>query len=125
MWPSSGMVRTALMTPSHAKGTRAETSVVSWLRDHGRPHVERRALQGTRDRGDIAGIPGVVIEVKAGARLEIPRWLGETESERGNDRADFGLLVVKPKGVGDLRVGDWWVIQRLSQAHDLLVKAGY
>src|SRR5881392_1526987 len=92
------------MTPSHAKGTKAETAIVGWLREQGRPSVERRALQGTRDRGDIAGVPGVVWEVKAGARLEIPRWLAETETERLNDNAAVGLLVVKPKGVGDTRV---------------------
>lgn len=113
------------MTPSHAKGTRAETAVVQWLQAHGRPHVERRALQGTRDRGDIAGIPGVVLEVKAGARLEIPRWLAETETEQVNDGAAMGLLIVKPKGVGDTRVGDWWVIQRLEQAESLLRLAGF
>lgn len=113
------------MTPSHAKGTRAETALVNWLKEHGRPNVERRALQGTRDRGDIAGTPGVVWEVKAGARLEIPRWLAETASEKANDGAGVGLLVVKPKGFGDARVGDWWVVQPLSQAHELLVEAGY
>lgn len=113
------------MTPSHAKGTRAETALVGWLQAQGRQHVERRALQGARDRGDIAGIPGVVWEVKAGSRLEIPRWLGETESERINDGADVGLLVVKPRGVGEARVSDWWVIQRLQQAYGLLGLAGY
>lgn len=113
------------MTPSHAKGTRAETAVVNYLRSKGRENVERRALQGSRDRGDIAGIPGVVFEVKAGSRLEIPRWLGEAECERVNDSAHVGLLVVKPKGVGEARVQDWWAIQRLEQALGLLGLAGF
>jgi len=113
------------MTPSHAKGTRAESAVVSFFQDQGRANVERRALQGTRDRGDIAGFPKIVWEVKAGSRLEIPRWLGETEVERVNAAADFGFLIVKPKGIGDTRVGDWWNIARLSDQFRLLELAGY
>jgi len=35
------------------------------------------------------------------------------------------LLVVKPKGVGEPRVADWWVIQRLEQAYGLLSQAGF
>ncbi len=114
------------MTPSQVKGTRAESAVVKWLQEQGRTSAERRARQGARDRGDIAGIPGVVLEVKAaGSRLEIPRWLNQTEVERLNDKADVGLLVVKPKGVGEPRVADWWVIQRLEQAYGLLSQAGF
>lgn len=112
------------MTPSHAKGTKAESDVVTYLKEFW-PYAERRALQGTRDRGDIAGVPGVVWEVKAGSRLEIPRWLAETDVEVVNDGADFGILVVKPKGVGSTRTGDWWAITTVSHAARLLKLAGF
>jgi len=106
------------------KGTAAESSVVEFLSLQW-PHVERRALSGARDRGDIAGIPGVVFEVKAAARLEIPAWLRELEAEIENDNAETGLLVVKPRGVGAKRVGEWWAIQRLDRAVHLLREAGW
>lgn len=45
------------MSASKRKGTSFETAVVGYLRDeHGLP-VERRALRGTRDCGDITGLP--------------------------------------------------------------------
>lgn len=112
------------MTPSHAKGTKAESDVVTYLKEFW-PYAERRALQGTRDRGDIAGVPGVVWEVKSGSRLEIPRWLAETDAEKANDGADFGVLVIKPKGVGSTRTANWWAITELGEMARLLRKAEF
>jgi hypothetical protein len=51
------------MSKSKQKGTMAETAVVQYLKQFW-PNVERRALQGSKDTGDIAGIPNVVIEIK-------------------------------------------------------------
>lgn len=113
------------MSASRRKGTAAESAIVNYLREHGVPHAERRALSGAKDRGDIAGIAGVVVEVKSGARLELPAWLRETEAERVNDGAAYGLLVVKPRGVGTSRVSEWPVVMPLSAALQLLKEAGY
>lgn len=112
------------MTPSKAKGTRTETAVVRYLTEYW-PHVERRAMRGTKDVGDITGTPGLVWEVKAGSRLKIPLWMTQTETERINAVADFGLLIVKPVGVGVTRVDEWWSIMPLGRQIDLLRKAGY
>lgn len=90
------------------KGTNSETAVVQWLRDHGHPHCERRSLKGGADWGDITGIPGICIEVKAGKTLLLAQWLRETETERVNSRSDFGILVIKPVGMGATRTGHWW-----------------
>jgi hypothetical protein len=57
------------MSKSKQKGTAAETAVVNWLVSKGRKHVERRSLNGVNDRGDIAGVPGVVLEVKNCAKM--------------------------------------------------------
>lgn len=112
------------MGAAKAKGTAAETAVATYLNTWGWL-AERRALSGAVDKGDIAGLPGVVVEVKAGARLCIPQWLAETETERVNADASVGLLVVKPKGVGYTKVGQWWTIQPLSHAAALMKQAGY
>lgn len=103
------------MSKAKQKGTSAETALVKYLLENGYENVERRALTGKKDRGDIAGIPGVVIEVKAGARLEIPAWLRELEIEIANDEARAGYLVIKPKGIGSKNVGSWWVVQKVEQ----------
>lgn len=90
------------------KGTSAETAVVSFLRKNGWPHAERLALQGKLDKGDVTGSPGLVWEVKNYAVPHWPAWLREAEIERANAKADFGIVVAKPPGVGVTRVGEWW-----------------
>lgn len=87
------------MSKAKQKGTAAETAVVRYLQGVGGgrcfPHAERRALSGKDDKGDVAGIPGVVIEVKAARRLALAEWKRETLTEMANADAAFGLLVVK------------------------------
>jgi hypothetical protein len=86
------------MTRSRAKGTAWETAIVTYLRANGVPHAERRALGGSRDRGDIAGIPSIVTEAKSAARMELGTWLAEAEAERVNDGAEFGVVWHKRRG---------------------------
>lgn len=113
------------MSTSRRKGTTAETIVVNYLRDHGWPYAERRALMGSKDKGDVTGVPGLAVEVKSAVRICIPEWMRETETERVNANADYGLLVVKPKGVGETRIADWPVLLPLSAVVELLHLAGY
>lgn len=90
------------MTPQSikAKGRNAENQFVKFLSAWW-PSVERRRLAGVHDRGDIAGVPDTVIEVKSGAKLDLPGWLRELEAEMVNDDARFGCVAVKPRGVTD------------------------
>jgi hypothetical protein len=113
------------MSRSKRKGTAAETSVVRYLNENHFRGAERRALAGANDKGDVTGIDDVVIEVKAGVRLQIPEWLKETEQERKNAKADIGVLVIKPKGKGDATVHQWWAVMTLQQACFLMRRAGY
>jgi Holliday junction resolvase len=82
------------MSKSKAKGTTAEREVVRYLQQWW-PAAERRALSGNKDKGDVAGIPGTVIEVKAAARLELAAWRRETWTEMENAEAVHCILVVK------------------------------
>lgn len=86
------------MSAAKRRGTSWETAIVTHLRANGFPNVERRALNGAKDRGDIAGIPGVVIEAKAAKTITLAEWLDETEAERDNDNALYGALWVKRRG---------------------------
>lgn len=114
------------VSASKDKGTRAETAVVRWFRENGfGPGVERRALSGVADRGDVAGILGIVVEVKDRARYAIGEWLRETQTEAAAADADHAVLVVKPVGVGETRVGEWWAISPLYDFARLLRQAGY
>lgn len=112
------------MSKSKAKGTAAETAVVSFLASNGFPYAERRALNGAVDLGDITGIPGIVLEVKNCKEYTFGAWMRETEVERANAKADYGVLVVKPKGVGNTRVDKWWACMYFKPFNELVDEAG-
>lgn len=92
------------------KGTAGESAVVAYLRTAGFPYAERLALQGGKDRGDITGIPGIVIEVKAVQEYAFNAWLTEARVERDNAGADFGIVVAKPRLVGTTRTRHWYAL---------------
>lgn len=78
------------------------------------PHAEPRVLHGAYDQGDITGTPGVCWQVKGGEQahtatdLDIEKWMGALLEQTENAEADVGVLVVKRKGYGNQRAGDWW-----------------
>lgn len=113
------------MSANKRKGTAAESALVRFLQMNGWPYAERRALAGAKDKGDVTGVPGLVFEQKAAARICIPEWMRETECERVNANADFGVLVVKPRGVGETRVDQWAALMPLAAVVELLRIAGY
>jgi hypothetical protein len=82
------------VSKSKAKGTAGETAVVRYLQQWW-PATERRALNGGKDRGDIAGIADLCIEVKAAKTQLIGPWQRETLTEMANAGASACLLVVK------------------------------
>lgn len=95
------------MSAARRRGTRAETAVVEFLRASGFTHAERRAPAGTRDRGDVAGVPGVVVEVKDCARTELAGWLDEAGREADNARARLAVVWHKRRGRGS--PAEWFV----------------
>lgn len=113
------------MSANKRKGTAAESALVTFLRGHGWPFAERRALTGAKDRGDVTGTPYIAWEQKSAARICLPEWLRETETERVNAGADYGVLVVKLRGVGAANAGNWAAVMPLRQMTDLLRRAGY
>ncbi|MEU6647708.1 hypothetical protein ABZ863_35025 [Saccharomonospora sp. NPDC046836] len=106
------------MSRSKSKGTAAETAVVRFLRAVGFAQAERRTLSGAQDRGDIAGLPGVVIEVKNCQRQELGAWVAEAELERDNDGASLGVVWHKRRGTTD--PGAWFVTMSGDQFAALL-----
>lgn len=82
------------MSKSKAKGTTAEREVVRYLQQWW-PTAERRALSGNKDRGDVAGVPGLCVEVKAAVQPRPAEWKRETLTEQQNAGAAYSMLVVK------------------------------
>lgn len=111
------------MSKSKQKGTWAESKVRDYLALVW-PGVIRPAQKGAKDEGDLTGVPHTTIEVKNCGRYNIPAWLRETSIEQANAGTDYAVLVVKPNGVGESRMGEWWAIVPLAHwtacHHELL-----
>lgn len=112
-----------MANPSKAKGTKHESSCVDYLRESGWPSAERRALAGALDKGDITGLPDVVIEAKATASLMVPSWLREVDIETLNASAEIGVCWAKLRGRAAAK--DGVVLMRPATFVKLLREAGY
>jgi hypothetical protein len=106
-----------MANPSKKKGTAWEAAVVDYLRAHGQPHAERRALTGNADKGDITGIPGVMVECKNEAKVTLGAYADEVKIQTANAHASIGAAVVKRR---NRPPGDAYVLMSLRQFADLL-----
>jgi hypothetical protein len=104
------------------KGRETENQAVDWLREQGWADAERRRLQGTLDQGDVAGVPGICIEVKSAAEWKPVQWLRETTVETLNAGADLGFVMARPRG--GVNVADWAIIMTPATLMQLLIEAG-
>lgn len=111
------------MSASKRRGTAWESAIVDYLRTVGATQAERRTLGGAHDRGDIAGLPGVVIEAKAERTITLAEYIAETERERVNDGARIGVAWIKRRGKAS--PGEAYVVMTGENLIRLLVDAGY
>lgn len=117
------------MNRSKQKGTAFETAVTKYMKSYF-PNVERRALQGAHDTGDIAGISihgkPLVIECKNTKTLNITEHLKELEREQQNAHTKWGVLIQHAPRVGfdnQDNTGKQWAIMPLHTLMELLWKA--
>ena len=111
-----------MANPSKQKGTAAETSVARFLNDHGWPAAERRTLSGAKDKGDIAGLRSVVIEVKDCKTMTLGPWLKEAVAEMFNAKADIAAVWHKRRGTTN--PAEWFVTMTGGDFVQLLKEAG-
>lgn len=93
------------MSRQKQKGTAFETAIVEYLKDKLCDEtIERRALNGTCDRGDISGVTfcghRMVLECKNEARMRLAEYMREAETEADNDNAFYYAVIHKKHGVG-------------------------
>ena len=67
-----------------AAGRNWERAICVYLTTRGWPHAERRRQAGAADRGDVAGIAGVVIEAKNTKGYDLAAAVDEAEVEAAN-----------------------------------------
>jgi hypothetical protein len=112
------------VSASRAKGTRFESVIVAFLRDHGFTWADRIPLSGSKDRCDVTiGPGGPVIEAKNLKQDEWGKGLDEANKGAANARAPFGVLWAHRRGKGS--AGDGFVVMDGHTFVKLLHEAGY
>lgn len=111
------------MGKSKDKGTLWETAICRYLAEHGFPHVERRALTGSHDRGDISGILSWVIEAKNCSTASLGVWMDEALTEQAHDGADYAAVWHHRRGKAS--PADGYVTMTGAQFTRLIRQAGY
>jgi hypothetical protein len=89
-----------MTNPAKARGTGFERDVVDFLRANGFPYAERRALRGTKDAGDVAGVVGWVLEAKNHKALDLGAWATEAAREAANDGVTRWAVIHKRRRHG-------------------------
>jgi len=108
-----------MANPHKRKGTAWETAVVEFLRGHGHPYAERRALAGSADKGDVTGVPSVMIECKAEKSITLATYADEVKTQTANADASIGVAVVKRRG---RPASDAYVVMTLDQFARMLTE---
>ena len=86
------------MNKAKQKGTAFETAVVRFLADETGAWVERRALSGTNDKGDLLG-DGVLadwcLEAKNHKAIDLAGFVDQAETEARNAGSRWFAAIVK------------------------------
>ena len=106
-----------------AAGRSWERAICEYLVAHGWPHAERRRQAGAADKGDVAGIPGLVIEAKNTKGYDLAAAVDEANTERDNAGAAYGVAWIKRKGKSAAGAG--YVVMDGDTFTALLREAGY
>lgn len=85
-----------------AKGARGEREVIDLWRAAGFLQAQRSRAGAEEDRGDVASIPGLTVEVKTIDDITeaVKRGLLDLEREKANNQTPFGVLMFKRKRRG-------------------------
>lgn len=83
---------------SKAKGYRGETEFVETAREFGYEAGRNGSVYGQKDRGDIHGIPGWVIQVKNVAVAEIPKFIADAAEQAVNAGVRLYCVALKLRG---------------------------
>jgi hypothetical protein len=100
-----------MSNPNGRKGSAFETACIEYLREHGFPYAERRVSNGTRDRGDLGGVPGMVLEMKNHKTIDLAGFMDEVAIEKANAHAQIGAAVIKRRNHGIERA---YVVEELQ-----------
>jgi hypothetical protein len=106
-------------------GTAFETLIANALREAlGDNTIQRAPRWGAADKGDLVNVKidghDLVIEAKDVARLDLPEWTRQAQTEQANAQALAGLVIHKRRGTTDPM--EQWVSCTVKELVALLTK---
>ena len=108
------------MIKAKAKGTAFETAVARFLAEETGAWVERRALSGNADKGDLLG-DGVLadwcLEVKNHKSIDLASFVDQAETEARNAKSKWFAAIVKRR---NKNVKDAYVVMPLWMWTELI-----
>lgn len=91
-----------MTTPAKRKGARGESEVIRLWEDGGFPQAQKTPDGAMLDRGDVAGIPNLTVEVKTYTDFAdaVSRGLLDLAREKQNNKTPWGVLFAKRRNKG-------------------------
>ena len=108
-----------MSNPSKQKGTAFETLVENYFNERGLP-CERRTLNGSTDKGDIAGVVGWTFELKNHKKHAIGEWVDEARVEARNAGTRWYAAIVKRPRKGS--AAEAFAVMPVSLLVDLILE---
>ncbi len=109
-----------MVNPSKRKGTQFETDVARYASERLGITIERRALAGNADKGDLIGMPmGMGVECKNTASIDLAAAQNELAAEMKNAGVPLGVAIHKRRNHG---VQDAYAVLPLHLLFDLLAQ---
>ena len=106
------------MSKSGVKGARFEQACAEYMTERLGDEIVRRRTAGAYDKGDLYGVrchgKRVTVECKDCKEMKLSKWVEEAETERGNDDADYGVVIHHRKGKGSKNFGENYVTMTLD-----------
>lgn len=97
------------------KGARGEAEVVELARAHGFTAARTRSGSG-QARGDIAGLPGVALEVKRAERESVRAWFEQAAANCGLDLPVVAHRKSRGPWLATLELDDFLALLKRAEA---------
>lgn len=97
------------------RGRQTELLLAAHFRANGFPHA--RAVNSGASGSDLEETPGLAVEVKARANLNLKAALAQ--AAKNADGHSLPIVITRLNGQGPETIGDWPVILRLADFLDL------
>ncbi len=99
-----------------ARGRKTQSLIADWFRAHGYPKA--KAVEAFLPGADVTGVDGFSIEVKATSKGDLLAALRQADANA--IECQTPLVIWRPNGYGETRIGEWIVAMRLEDFTTLI-----